>query len=36
VACGLAGAAVEDFSSHDLDNLTVQLAAWGTAYWALA
>jgi phytol kinase len=32
--CGVAGAAVEAFSSHGLDNLTVQLAAAGTA-WAL-
>jgi len=31
-ACGAAGAAVEAISNHGLDNLTVQLAAAGTAY----
>jgi phytol kinase len=33
--CGLAGALVEAFSSHGLDNLTVQLAAAGVAAWML-
>jgi phytol kinase len=31
-ACGVAGAGVEAVSNHGLDNLTVQLAAAGTAY----
>ena len=30
-ACGLAGAIVEAFSSHGLDNFTVQVAAAGVA-----
>jgi phytol kinase len=30
--CGLAGALVEAFSTHGMDNLTVQLAAAGTAF----
>ena len=34
LACGLAGTAVEAFSSHGLDNLTVQVAAAGVA-WAI-
>ncbi len=34
-ACGLAGAAVEAVSNHGLDNLTVQLAAAGTAHFFL-
>jgi phytol kinase len=34
LACGLVGAVVEAFSSHGLDNLTVQLAAAAVA-WAL-
>ncbi len=33
--CGAAGAAVEALSAHGLDNLTVQLAAAGTAYLLL-
>ncbi len=35
LACGAAGALVEAFSNHGLDNLTVQLAAAGTAYFFL-
>jgi len=31
-ACGLAGALVESVSNHGLDNLTIQLAAAGTAW----
>jgi phytol kinase len=34
VACGLAGTAIEAFSSHGLDNLTVQVAAAAVA-WAI-
>ena len=34
-ACGAAGAIVEAASNHGLDNLTVQLAAAGTAYFFL-
>jgi phytol kinase len=34
--CGLAGAAVEAFSSHGLDNLTVQVVAAGVAWLILA
>jgi phytol kinase len=33
--CGLSGAAVEAFSAHGLDNLTVQIAAAGTAFLLL-
>lgn len=32
-ACGIVGAVVEAVSNHGLDNLTVQVAAAGTAYW---
>jgi phytol kinase len=32
-AAGIAGALTEAFSSHGLDNLTVQLAAAGVAWW---
>lgn len=35
VACGLVGAVVEAFSSHGLDNLTIQVAATATAYFLL-
>jgi phytol kinase len=35
-ACGLAGALVEAFSTHGMDNLTVQLAAAGTAFFLLS
>lgn len=35
-ACGIAGAAVEAVSNHGLDNLTVQLAAAGTAHFFLS
>ena len=34
--CGAAGAAVEAISTHGIDNLTVQVAAAGTAYALLA
>jgi phytol kinase len=34
-ACGIAGTLVEAISNHGLDNLTVQLAAAGTAYFFL-
>ncbi len=33
--CGIAGALVEAFSTHGMDNLTVQLAAAGTAFLLL-
>lgn len=36
LACGVGGAAVEAFSSHGVDNLTVQLAGALTAWWLLA
>jgi phytol kinase len=32
LACGLVGAAVEAFSNHGLDNLTIQVAVSGTAW----
>jgi phytol kinase len=35
-ACGLAGALVEAFSTHGMDNLTVQLAAAGAAFFLLS
>jgi len=35
LACGAGGALVEAFSSHGIDNLTVQLAAGGVAYLLL-
>jgi phytol kinase len=35
-ACGLAGALVEAFSTHGMDNLTVQLAAAGAAFLLLS
>lgn len=35
LACGAAGALVEAFSSHGLDNLTVQVAASAVAAWLL-
>lgn len=35
LACGAAGAAVEAFSSHGLDNLTVQVTAAWVAWWIL-
>lgn len=36
VACGVAGAVVEAFSHHGLDNLTIQVAASGIAFALLA
>ena len=36
IACGVAGASVEAVSNHGLDNLTVQLAASGTAFLLLS
>ncbi|MDQ3292787.1 MAG: hypothetical protein M3Q05_15990 [Bacteroidota bacterium] len=36
IVCGLGGAAIEAFSNHGLDNLTMQLTAAGLAYWLLA
>ncbi len=36
LACGLAGALVEAFSTHGMDNLTVQLAAAGAAFFLLS
>jgi len=36
LACGFAGAAVEAVSHHGLDNLTIQVAASGVAFWLLA
>lgn len=36
LACGGVGTAVEAFSSHGLDNLTVQVAAAWMAWWLLA
>ena len=35
LACGLGGMLVEAISSHGLDNLTIQLAAAGIAWWLL-
>ena len=35
IACGAAGAVVEAFSTHGLDNLTVQVAASAAAYFLL-
>ena len=34
--CGVVGCAVEAISNHGLDNLTIQLAASGTAFLVLA
>ncbi len=34
--CGVVGAAVEAFSNHGLDNLTIQIAASGTAWYLLS
>jgi len=34
--CGAAGALVEAFSTHGADNLTVQVAAAGAAFFLLA
>jgi len=36
LACGAAGAAVEAFSSHGLDNLTVQVTGAVVAWWLLS
>jgi phytol kinase len=36
LACGIAGAAVEAFSTHGADNLTVQVAAAGAAFFLLS
>jgi phytol kinase len=36
VVCGLGGAAIEAFSNHGLDNLTMQVTAAGLAYLLLA
>ena len=35
IACGVAGASVEAVSNHGLDNLTIQVAAAGTAFLLL-
>ncbi len=35
LACGVTGALVEAFSNHGLDNLTIQVAAAGTAFFLL-
>lgn len=36
LACAAVGAVVEALSNHGLDNLTVQLAASGTAWWLMS